>query len=198
MEDYYAMLGIEPDADDEELRRAWKVLATRWHPDRAGADATFIFQKLLDAYNVLSDPRARAAYDKQLGATRPKPAPAGEPPVRRKAPGQLIHRLSAPLDALIARRVARRDGDVIELVLDDEDVREGGMATISMRVMIHCPACAGSRNLPCDRCASSRMVDDLYAAWIAIPPGIADGTVIVPSAQLPGVVTPVHFRVRTP
>jgi DnaJ-class molecular chaperone len=196
MEDYYAVLGIDHDVDDDELKRAWKALATRWHPDRAGPDATFIFQKLLDAYNVLSDPKARAAYDKQLGVTK-KPPPS-DPPVRRKAPGQLIRRLSAPLDALIARRVAKRDGDMIELALDEDDVREGGMATISMRVMVHCPACNGARNLPCERCAGHRMIDDLYAAWLAIPPGIADGTILIPSAQLPGVVRPVHFRVRTP
>jgi curved DNA-binding protein CbpA len=39
-EDHYALLGIAPDADVAELRRAWRELAKRWHPDRAGTDTT--------------------------------------------------------------------------------------------------------------------------------------------------------------
>jgi curved DNA-binding protein CbpA len=193
-EDYYELLGVPEHVGDDELRRAWRQLAMRWHPDRAGADTTFIFQKLLAAYNVLSDPRQRAAYDKHRGTPPPEPPPP--PPVRRRAPGTLIRTLSAPLNALIARRVARRvDDDVIELDVDDETAAEGGMVTISMRVMVRCLACAGGEVGPCHHCDSKREIDDLFAAWLAVPPGVTSGELLRPSALLPG-MKPVAFRVR--
>lgn len=191
-EDFYELLGIAPDADDAELRRAWREVAKRWHPDRAGSDTTFIFQKLLDAYNVISDPQARAAYDRERGV------PSSDTPQRR-APGVLIRRLSGPLNALLGRGVARTAEDgVLELMLDEEEVTEGGMVTISMRVTVRCPQCSREATEPCVRCGTERSVSELFAAWLAVRPGVADGTVLMPSAQLPGVLKPVAFRVRCP
>ncbi|MBA3461191.1 MAG: DnaJ domain-containing protein [Deltaproteobacteria bacterium] len=188
-DDYYELLGVPAYASDDELRRAWRQLAMRWHPDRAGTDTTFIFQKLLAAYNVLADAAQRAAYDR----TR-SPVPVA--PVRRRAPGTMIRNLSAPLNALIARGVARRaDGEVIELDIDDETAAEGGMITISMRVMVRCLACAGGEAAACHHCDSKREIDDLFAAWLAVPPGVGTGELLRPSALLPG-MKPVAFRVR--
>ena len=193
-EDLYELLGIPEHANDDELRRAWRQLAMRWHPDRAGTDTTFIFQKLLAAYNVLSDRAQRAAYDRKRGTPpKPKPAPPPQAPIRRRAPGTMIRNLSAPLNALIARGVARRaEGDVIELDIDDETAAEGGMITISMRVMVRCLACSSG---PCHHCDSKREIEDLFAAWLAVPPGVDNGELLRPSALLPG-MKPVAFRVR--
>ena len=68
-DDYYALLGVDEDASGAALRHAWRRLAQRWHPDHAGPDTTAIFQKLAAAYAVLSDPIARAAYDRRRGTT---------------------------------------------------------------------------------------------------------------------------------
>src|SRR5438309_9333689 len=102
-DDYYALLGIAADAGGAELRRAWRRLALRWHPDRAGPGATVTFQKILAAYLVLSDPVARAAYDRRRGApargpgARPGDA-TGAPPAApgRSAPGVMLGRLCGP------------------------------------------------------------------------------------------------------
>src|SRR4051812_30080374 len=66
-DDYYALLEVQAGADGEALRLAWRRLAARWHPDRAGTAATARFQQLSAAYTVLSDPIARAAYDRRRG-----------------------------------------------------------------------------------------------------------------------------------
>jgi DnaJ-class molecular chaperone len=62
-EDYYAILGVAPGVGAGELRRAYRLLALRFHPDRAGEGATVQFQRISEAYTVLSDPTSRAAYD---------------------------------------------------------------------------------------------------------------------------------------
>jgi hypothetical protein len=196
-EDYYALLGIEPGADEEDVRRAWRKLALEHHPDRAGQEATALFQRISIAYEVLSDPAERAAYNLMNGIRPRRPeAPPVEVPTRR-APGVMLQRMCGPLNALLARGVAREVGDdVIELFLEPDEVREGGMITISMRVPVKCEACAARPTEPCAQCGGDRVVEDLYAAWLAVRPGSAEGTMLTPSARLPGMIRPVTFRVR--
>jgi DnaJ-class molecular chaperone len=198
-DDYYAVLAVHAEAGEADLRRAWRRLARRWHPDRAGPGATATFQKILAAYTVLSDPVARAEYDLRRGAGAPSGATTSPPPAatRRPAPGVMLHRLSGPLSSLLACGVARpAEGGVIELFLSPQEVSEGGMATISMRVPVRCPACAAAAAGECARCGTSRTVEELFSAWLAIPPGVAEGAVLTPSALLRGMLRPVSFRVR--
>jgi curved DNA-binding protein CbpA len=172
IDDYYEILGIARDADDAELRRVWRQLAKKWHPDHAGTDTTFIFQKLLAAYETLVDPARRAAYDREL---------RGEPPSapRARAPGILLTRVSGSLPILIGRGVVRELGPSdFEILLDAEEAATGGMITISMDVATQADPAAR------------------FSAWLAVPPGFADGTVVRPSVLLPGTLAPPRFRLR--
>src|SRR5512138_3776239 len=184
-DDYYELLGIDADADGVQLRRVWRRLALKWHPDRAGPHATATFQKISAAYAVLSNPVARAAYDRGRPApVRRTSAPPAAP--RRRAPGVMLSRLSGPLNALLACGVARRvQGDVIELFLKAQEAAQGGMTTISLRVLIRCPECAGGAP-SCRRCGARGAIEELFTAWLAVPPGIADGAILVPTVQLRG------------
>ncbi len=63
--DYYSLLGVSRDASDQELKRAYKKLAMKYHPDRNQGDkeAEKKFKELSEAYEVLSDQTKRQAYD---------------------------------------------------------------------------------------------------------------------------------------
>jgi hypothetical protein len=61
--DLYAVLGVRRDANADTIRRAYYRKAMYTHPDRAGSDATGAFQQVQKAYEVLSDPVKRRAYD---------------------------------------------------------------------------------------------------------------------------------------
>jgi hypothetical protein len=63
-------------------------------------------------------------------------------------------------------------------------------------VPIRCPACAAHAEASCAGCGGMRTVEELFSAWLAVRPGVADGAVLTPSALLPGMVRPVSFRVR--
>jgi len=66
----YDTLGVERDASDQDVRKAFRRLALKYHPDRfAGdqrAEAEERFQGITEAFNVLSHPESRESYDKEI------------------------------------------------------------------------------------------------------------------------------------
>lgn len=59
--DYYSILGVNKQASPEEIKRAYRKLASQHHPDKGGDTAKF--QEIQTAYDTLSDPQKRQAYD---------------------------------------------------------------------------------------------------------------------------------------
>jgi curved DNA-binding protein CbpA len=90
--DYYALLGLTPAASAREIRAAFRQLAKRLHPDvsrlPSGAER---FRRVVEAYETLSDPVRRAAYDARYRPPAPAytpayaPAPKPVPPPERDA-----------------------------------------------------------------------------------------------------------------
>src|SRR5581483_11142011 len=66
-ENYYAILGIPIDADSDMLKRAYRQLARRYHPDLAGPEGAIEMKRINRAYAVLSDPEKRRSYDTVIG-----------------------------------------------------------------------------------------------------------------------------------
>jgi molecular chaperone DnaJ len=67
--DYYAVLGIDPDATLAQVKKAYRTLARQHHPDTNPGDqqAAARFRQITEAYETLSDPGQRDAYDRACG-----------------------------------------------------------------------------------------------------------------------------------
>ena len=79
--DAYAVLGVDPAADDATIAAAYRMLARRYHPDIAGEAATRRMMRINAAWDQLRDPKRRAAYDLELAEIDPpaRPRPGGDP-----------------------------------------------------------------------------------------------------------------------
>lgn len=64
MKDYYAILGVAKTATQDEIKRAYRRLAHQHHPDKGGQGNGAKFKEINEAYQVLSDPQKRQAYDR--------------------------------------------------------------------------------------------------------------------------------------
>ena len=89
---YYLVLGIPEDADQDAIRTAFRVLARRYHPDAGPGSSVANFRQVLEAYETLADPERRRRHDRELRASRvphvqaPRPVTPSSTPLRRVRP----------------------------------------------------------------------------------------------------------------
>lgn len=136
--DYYNILGIERGASTDDVKRAYRVLARRWHPDRNPEDggAEERFKDITEAYRTLSDPDKRARYDR-LG---PLYTEDGRPP----RPEDVNEVVGTVFTNLFRRRGKERGEDLRYTVsLTLEEVARGIEKEIVVPRRVRCAPCRG-------------------------------------------------------
>lgn len=214
-DDLYAVLGVSRSATAAELRRAYRRLALQHHPDRAGPDSAPIFAQIAEAYGMLSNLTARAAYDAHLFERESFRGPragsvaadgaswnvsqTGWAATWQRRVRDLLPRLSGTLEALVAAGIARVDAaGTLELDLSAAESASGGTAIVTLSLRIHCPTCGGlanPRGLWCRRCEYEGQVNEAVPVRVAIPPAARDGSVIAAPVERPG-AAPQRVRIR--
>jgi molecular chaperone DnaJ len=149
-EDYYALLGVARDADEAEIKKAYRRVALESHPDRFPDDeeAHERFRKASEAYEVLSDPGKRARYD----ATRLIPGTLDLNPTEGLKVGRdLFGNLFG--DVFGTRRRERRQGRDIRytLTVDLAEAVLGSQHIIHFEARGACETCKGSGTEPAGR-----------------------------------------------
>jgi molecular chaperone DnaJ len=148
--DYYEVLGVSRTATEEEIKKAYRKLALKWHPDRnpeARREAEERFKEISEAYQVLSDPERRAQYDR-FGHAAFEPGGVGAgfdfTAGFEDILGDLFGDFFGTGRARASRGRARRGQDLqYRLELSFEEAARGCERTISLPRLSPCEQCGG-------------------------------------------------------
>ncbi len=143
--DYYNVLGLPRDASADDVKRAYRSLARRFHPDLNPGDAVAEqrFKDVHEAYKVLSDPSERARYDR-LG---PLYVTGGRPP----GPDELNGALDRVWSTLFGARQTAGEDLKYTVSVTLEEVATGVHREITVPRQVRCGDCAGEGARPVDR-----------------------------------------------
>ncbi len=150
--DYYEVLGVGRDASPDEIKRAFRALARRHHPDANPGDsgAEERFKEINEAYSVLSDADKRAAYDR-FGTAEPQAAGFGGSYDGGGDPFGFGDLFDMFMGGTMGgrQRGPRRGADIeTEIVVDLKEVLEGAERTIRYPRVEPCQTCHGSGARP--------------------------------------------------
>ena len=151
--DYYEVLGVSRESGEQELKTAYRKLAMQFHPDRNpnNPEAEEKFKACSEAYQVLSDPEKRAAYDRYGHAAFGGGAPGGNPFAGAGFQGDLGDIFGDLFGEMFnvggnrrASRVQRGRDMRYDLELEFEEAVFGTEKEISIRRLESCADCGGS------------------------------------------------------
>jgi molecular chaperone DnaJ len=202
--DYYLILGISRRENFRAIQDAFRELAKRYHPDRAGPEGTRQFQDIQEAYEVLSDPEKRKSYNYELEQDEIKIHSRPEPIFSRPAskPEPLVPEMMSvlrdfetirpsfePLFERFLRNFTRENipkGERleslnVEVILSPEEAAGGVAIPVGVPVFYNCRQCGGSGRdwlFPCIDCNAQGIIEAEETVRVYIPPMVPDRAII--------------------
>jgi DnaJ-class molecular chaperone len=194
--DFYAILGVSPDAAAASLRAAYRhrVLGRPAGPGHLPRAASFA--DLVDAWRVLSDPDRRTSYDQARGATvelgrMAGPAPRPEPLVpealsltrdfeaREPSVNEVLERIRRNFTGRNVPKSERLEALDLTIGVSPDLAAFGGVIELAVPVFYPCPECRGAGHdglYACFACGQTGMVEDTEQVHLPVPPLTRDGT----------------------
>lgn len=172
MRDYYEVLGVAPGAGAEEIRRAYRQLARRYHPDISGDERGAAFLEVARAYEVLRDADRRRSYDSGR-LPRSRGDWLGDE-VAIDFPS-----VSSVLDSM--RHSFFGGGPAVlsaEIVLTPQEAFRGTLVPLRVPLRGTCPCCGGRGEVWSDWCATCRGGGEVpltHAMRLRVPAGVREG-----------------------
>src|SRR5512132_4383347 len=173
MRDYYDVLGVSPGAGADEIKRAYRQLARRYHPDISGDDRGTAFLEVARAYEVLRDPARRRSYDARLTTRGRADWLADEVAIDFPSVSNVLDRMR---DSFFAG--AHGVTLSAEVVLTPQEAFWGALVPLEVPLRHTCPRCGGRGEVWNEWCAACGGVGELPAVHelrLRFPAGVREG-----------------------
>ena len=188
---YYKILGVPFRASQEEIKRAFRVLALRWHPDRNPGNprAAEHFRRVLEAYESLINDSEKRRQRKSGGNERFDRNAQGFEDCSEKGPfSSLDEILQDAFGLSFERREGRRGVDLrFDVQIPKSATIKGIHEDIVYHRLVFCRKCSGVKGLMsrslCDLCLGNGELEEHCTLRIWIPPGSDNGTRLKFSGQ---------------
>ena len=200
MRDYYDVLGVPPDAGAAEIKRAYRQLARRYHPDISGDDRGTTFREVARAYEVLRQPERRQTYDAALReSSHPRGGDWLDDEIAIDFPS-----VSSVLDRMRHSFFGGTSGIELsaEVELTSEEAFWGASVPLEIPLRAICRACGGRGEVWEQWCVTCNGGGDVVACHplrLKVPAGVRPGArfrfSVKPSGAIPTFVE-VHISVR--
>ena len=179
MRDYYDVLGVSSDAGADEIKRAYRQLARRYHPDISGDERGTAFLEAAHAYEILNDPGRRQRYDERRGRLASHPVGAraqwfaDEVAIDFPSVSDLVDQIrlaffaGAGLGELSA-----------EIILSPLEAFRGITVPLGVPVRQTCPSCGGRGETWqewCDPCGGCGDIRAFHEVELRVPAGVREG-----------------------
>ena len=201
--DFYLLLGIGRDSGMTQIKRAYRRLALRFHPEVAGDEGGEQFERLQEAYQTLAHPARKADYDRKLSLadevrqTAPRPAPRLGQPIDLMADFGTVRPGTEEVLAHVLSNFTGRGPKShptrelnVEVVLSPAQAQRGATVEMAVPVARVCPTCGGAGRtgfFECDACEGHGTVWEKANVDVAIPQHAQDGTIIETSLHHLGI-----------
>lgn len=173
MRDYYDVLGVPPGAGADEIKRAYRQLARRYHPDISGDDRGAAFLEVARAYEVLRDPDRRRSYDADLMSRVRADWLADEVAIDFPSVANVLDRMR---DSFFAE--TREVGLSAEVVLTPQEAFWGALVPLDVPLRRTCRRCGGRGEVWNDWCAACGGVGEVavvHEMRLRVPAGVREG-----------------------
>jgi molecular chaperone DnaJ len=190
--DHYIVLGITPSADAKKIKKAYRTVAKKYHPDASGSpESTERFQEIREAYETLSDEGARRRYDEELAkeGSSLRVTKVPETIERRRSVFDEMGSAFSHVDDFFAGflpgfydRERRMEKDLyLEAILTPGEAARGGLFPITVPVVEACTRCS-TRGIWeaffCPVCRGYGRIRSEREFSLSIPPNVKHGTEI--------------------
>ena len=159
MRDYYDVLGVAPGAGADEIKRAYRQLARRYHPDISGDERGAAFLDVSRAYHVLRDPARRRAYDVCLTAGTRADWLADEVAIDFPSVSSVLDRMRDSFFGL-----PREAALSAEIIVSPQEAFWGAVVPLLVPLRRTCPRCGGRGEVWAEWCAGCHGAGEISAA----------------------------------
>jgi DnaJ-class molecular chaperone len=199
MRDYYDVLGVAPDAGAEEIKRAYRQLARRYHPDISGDDRATAFLEVRRAFEVLNDPARRRSYDAGLRGVTGGQAEwlADEVAIDFPSVSSVLDRMQEAFFGGAASAGLRA-----EVILSPQEAFWGTTVPLDVPLRRTCRRCGGRGETWEEWCAECRGGGEIagsHLLTLRVPAGVREGERFrfrLSSADSPHTIVEIRVSIR--